>query len=70
MAQRRLDILQNMGTDWVRAGIDAAIARVLSLPNIASIREMLSREPIITNVPLVPDRSVEAPEEELQLELL
>jgi hypothetical protein len=44
---RELQPLPNMATDEVRASIDAAIARVLNLPDFSILRTMLAREPVV-----------------------
>lgn len=49
-----LQPLSACGTDPVRAEIDKAIATVLGLPDLTSIRQMLGREPTITNAPILP----------------
>jgi hypothetical protein len=41
-----------MHADSVRADIDNTISRVLGLPSFAPIRNLLSQEPIISNVAL------------------
>ena len=41
--------LAELSVDEVRRDIDKAIAEVLSLPDLTPIREMLGREPILTN---------------------
>jgi hypothetical protein len=57
-----------MAEDPVRAAMDQAISSALGLPDLTPIREMLGREPIVTNkalLPEVPVADVEPPQLDL-----
>jgi hypothetical protein len=47
LSTRTLDTIANMATDTVRGDIDRALATVLGLPSIETIRNELAREPVI-----------------------
>jgi len=50
----------NIASDDTRAMIDSAFAQVLGVPSLRPFAETLSREPIITNSPIVPETEVAA----------
>lgn len=47
LASQPLSPLPLMAQDPVRAEIDAVITRTLNLPDFSTLREMLSREPVV-----------------------
>lgn len=49
-----LESLAQLKTDPVRCNIDAAISRVLGIPDLQSIRELLEREPGLTSNEIAP----------------
>jgi hypothetical protein len=52
LAEREFAPFRNMATDPVRAEIDDAFESALSLPPLSRLREVLAREPVISNLPL------------------
>lgn len=58
--------ISEIATDETRGRIDAAIARILGLPDLRPLAEMLGREPVITNVslaaPTEESRPIQMPE--------
>jgi len=47
VCDRQLGPFPEMAVDPVRAEIDGSIARILGLPDFSTLREMLSREPVV-----------------------
>ncbi len=47
LCDKELKPISEMGTDDVRAEIDASIAKVLKLPDVSVLRQMLGREPVV-----------------------
>jgi hypothetical protein len=60
VADRELEPFAHIASDETRARVDAAFARVLALPDLHPLAEMLGREPIITNSPIVPETEAAA----------
>jgi hypothetical protein len=50
----------NIASDDTRAMIDSAFAQILGVPSLRPFAEALSREPIITNSPIVPETEAAA----------
>jgi hypothetical protein len=57
IAQASLLPLPQMANDPTRATIDAALAAVLNLPPLDTLRQTLAREPIVCGVSLCPHHS-------------
>ncbi|MCY4524994.1 MAG: N-6 DNA methylase [Anaerolineaceae bacterium] len=47
LCERELQPLPRMAEDETRAAIDSALSEVLGLPDLAPLREMLAREPVV-----------------------
>ena len=52
LADSQLNPLPEMGSDLVRAEIDATIASVLGVPSLDQLRAALGREPIVSGARL------------------
>ena len=62
--------LAEIATDHVRARIDAAFAGLLGVSSFRPFAEMLGREPVLTNIPLLPQpRTAESEPAQEQLSL-
>ena len=48
LCERELQPLPRMAEDEIRAAIDNALSEVLGLPDLAPLREMLAREPVVS----------------------
>jgi hypothetical protein len=70
-ADRELKPFAHIASDETRAIIDAAFVRALALPDLHPVAEVLGREPIITNSPIVPETEAAAgPPTEERLSIL
>lgn len=58
-----------MGSDPIRVAIDAAIAKILGLPDFSRVRDLLGQEPIVTGQSLGTDRPAKPSDEPVQFEL-
>lgn len=58
LAEKKLLPFSCMAEDPARAAIDQAISSALGLPDVTPIREMLGREPVVTNRALLPEEPV------------